>query len=153
MKAPRSSSAYQHAKLTRVDDQRLRDQQLARVRFLIAEVLRDEGIEVMEVGHAQAALDSLEQHAARIHVLFTDIQMPGPMDGLALAHHTSKNWALDRAAYYLGASPTASNRISGERPVRDEAISSFTGRAPYSRARVRAGVSRALPGNQAAPNG
>jgi CheY-like chemotaxis protein len=62
------------------------------VRFLIAEALRDEGIEVMEVGHAQAALDSLEQHAARIHVLFTDIQMPGPMDGLALAHHTSKNW-------------------------------------------------------------
>ena len=123
------------------------------VRFLIAEVLREEGIKVMEVGHAQAALDSLEQHAARIHVLFTDIQMPGPMDGLALAHHTSKNWAPDRAAYYLGASPTASNRISGERPVRDEAISSFTGRAPYSRARVRAGVSRALPGNQAAPNG
>jgi CheY-like chemotaxis protein len=62
------------------------------VRFLIAEVLRDEGIEVMEVGHAQAALDTLQQHAVRIHVLFTDIQMPGPMDGLALAHHTSKNW-------------------------------------------------------------
>jgi two-component system, response regulator PdtaR len=62
------------------------------VRFLIAEALRDEGIEVMEVGHAQAALDTLQQHAVRIHVLFTDIQMPGPMDGLALAHHTSKNW-------------------------------------------------------------
>jgi len=62
------------------------------VRFLIAEVLRDEGIGVMEVGHAEAALDTLQQHAVRIHVLFTDIQMPGPMDGLDLAHHTSKNW-------------------------------------------------------------
>jgi CheY-like chemotaxis protein len=27
-----------------------------------------------------------------IHVLFTDIHMPGAMDGLALAHHTAKNW-------------------------------------------------------------
>jgi CheY-like chemotaxis protein len=62
------------------------------IRFVIAEALRDEGIEVMEAEHAQAALDVLEQHAARIHVLFTDIQMPGPIDGLALAHHTSKNW-------------------------------------------------------------
>jgi CheY-like chemotaxis protein len=62
------------------------------VRLVIAEALRDAGFEVMEVEHAQAALGVLEVHAARIHVLFTDIQMPGPMDGLALAHHTVKNW-------------------------------------------------------------
>src|ERR1700760_1153845 len=62
------------------------------VRLVIAEVLRDAGIEVMEAEHAEAALSVLEHHAARIHVLFTDIQMPGSMDGLALAHHTSKNW-------------------------------------------------------------
>ncbi len=34
----------------------------------------------------------LQLHAARIHVLFTDIQMPGTMDGLGLAHHTAKHW-------------------------------------------------------------
>jgi DNA-binding LytR/AlgR family response regulator len=34
----------------------------------------------------------LDSHALRIHVLFTDIQMPGTIDGLALAHHTSKHW-------------------------------------------------------------
>ena len=33
-----------------------------------------------------------ESHARPIHVLFTDIQMPGTMDGLALAHHTPKHW-------------------------------------------------------------
>jgi CheY-like chemotaxis protein len=34
----------------------------------------------------------LESRARHIHVLFTDIQMPGTMDGLALAHHTSEHW-------------------------------------------------------------
>ena len=62
------------------------------VRFVIVEALRDEGFDVMEAEHAGAALIMLEEHASRIHVLFTDIQMPGPMDGLALAHHTAKNW-------------------------------------------------------------
>jgi CheY-like chemotaxis protein len=62
------------------------------VRLVVAEALRDAGLEVMEAEHAEAALSVLEHHAARINVLFTDIQMPGSMDGLALAHHTSKNW-------------------------------------------------------------
>jgi two-component system, response regulator PdtaR len=62
------------------------------VRLVIAEALRDVGLEVMEAEHAEAALSVLKHHPARIHVLFTDIQMPGSMDGLALAHHTSKNW-------------------------------------------------------------
>jgi CheY-like chemotaxis protein len=62
------------------------------VRLVVTEVLRDAGFEVIEAEHAEAALSVLEQHAARVHVLFTDIQMPGAMDGLALAHHTSQNW-------------------------------------------------------------
>jgi two-component system, response regulator PdtaR len=62
------------------------------VRVIITEVLRDEGFEVMEAEHAEAALGMLLTHAPRIHVLFTDVQMPGTMDGLALAHHASKQW-------------------------------------------------------------
>jgi CheY-like chemotaxis protein len=62
------------------------------VRLVIVQALRDEGFEVMEVEHAAAALIVLESQARRIHVLFTDIQMPGTIDGLALAHHTSKHW-------------------------------------------------------------
>ena len=62
------------------------------VRFVIVEALRDEGFEVMEVEHAEGALGILRIHSARIHMLFTDIQMPGSMDGLALAHHTSQHW-------------------------------------------------------------
>ena len=62
------------------------------VRSVIVQTLLDEGFKVMEVEHADAALIVLESHGHRIHVLFTDIQMPGIMDGLALAHHTSKHW-------------------------------------------------------------
>jgi CheY-like chemotaxis protein len=62
------------------------------VRLVIVNALEDEGFEVMEAEHAEAALGILQIHAARIHVLFTDIQMPGVMDGLALAHHAAKNW-------------------------------------------------------------
>jgi DNA-binding LytR/AlgR family response regulator len=46
----------------------------------------------MQVEHAAAALDILQIHAPRVHVLFTDIHMPGEMNGLALAHHTAKHW-------------------------------------------------------------
>jgi CheY-like chemotaxis protein len=62
------------------------------VRLVIVDALEDAGFEVMEVEHAEAALRVLQIHSARIHVLFTDIQMPGAMDGLALARHTAKNW-------------------------------------------------------------
>jgi CheY-like chemotaxis protein len=62
------------------------------VRLVIVQALLDEGFEVMEAEHAEAALIVLESHARRIHVLFTDTQMPGTMDGLALAHHTAKLW-------------------------------------------------------------
>jgi CheY-like chemotaxis protein len=62
------------------------------IRLVIVQALLDEGFEVMEAEHAEAALTVLEGHARRIHVLFTDIQMPGTMDGLALAHHASKHW-------------------------------------------------------------
>ena len=62
------------------------------VRLVIVQALLDEGFDVMEAEHAEAALTVLDSHARRIHVLFTDIQMPGTMDGLALAHHTSKHW-------------------------------------------------------------
>jgi hypothetical protein len=36
--------------------------------LIVAEALREAGIHIMEVEHAQAALDILEQHAARINV-------------------------------------------------------------------------------------
>lgn len=54
------------------------------IRLLVAETLRDVGLEVMEAEDAEAALSVLKHHAARIHVLFTDIHMPGSLDGVVL---------------------------------------------------------------------
>jgi CheY-like chemotaxis protein len=71
------------------------------VRLVIVQALLDEGFEVMEAEHAEAALIVLGSHGRRIHVLFTDIQMPGTMDGLALAHHTSKHWPTRMVRFCL----------------------------------------------------
>ena len=79
------------------------------IRMMSAMALREEGFEVLEAEHAGTALDILKARACTVHLLFTDVQMPGPMDGVELAHHTSCSWpwialllvsarALDRPA-------------------------------------------------------
>jgi hypothetical protein len=47
---------------------------------------------VLEAEHADAALLILNVQAADVHVLFTDIHMPGSMNGLALAHHAHRHF-------------------------------------------------------------
>lgn len=56
------------------------------VRLVAADALADRGIVAWEAGDAEEALAVLDQHPA-IGLLFTDVDMPGVMDGLALAHH------------------------------------------------------------------
>ncbi len=62
------------------------------IRMMATDMLTDAGFAVIEAGHAEEALAILEAQAADIHVLFTDIHMPGAMDGLKLAHHASSHW-------------------------------------------------------------
>jgi CheY-like chemotaxis protein len=54
------------------------------IRLDVADFLRDAGFHVIEAAHAAEALAILRS-AIRIDLLFTDIQMPGGMDGLELA--------------------------------------------------------------------
>jgi CheY-like chemotaxis protein len=61
-------------------------------RLAIVELLTEEGFVAIEAGHADGALATLNERAADIHVLFTDIHVPGAMDGLDLAHHTRRHW-------------------------------------------------------------
>jgi CheY-like chemotaxis protein len=58
------------------------------VRIVAADALADAGIVAWEAGDADEALKTLEQHP-HIRVLFTDINMPGPMNGLGLARQVS----------------------------------------------------------------
>ncbi len=57
---------------------------------MAAEILKDAGFTVFEACNAGAAQDVMAAHDD-ITILFTDIEMPGPMNGLALAHHARKH--------------------------------------------------------------
>jgi two-component system, response regulator PdtaR len=54
------------------------------IRLMLAEELRIQGLQVLEASNADEAVAILES-ALPVHLLFTDIRMPGQMDGLALA--------------------------------------------------------------------
>ncbi len=61
------------------------------VRMDAVDMLRDAGFDVIEASNADEAIMILESGAA-ISVVFTDIQMPGSMDGLKLAAAVRKRW-------------------------------------------------------------
>jgi CheY-like chemotaxis protein len=54
------------------------------VRMYAVEILQDAGYDVIEAANAEQALAKLEARPD-ISVMFTDINMPGTMDGFALA--------------------------------------------------------------------
>lgn len=58
------------------------------IRIVAADALVDRGIMAWEAGDADEALEALERHP-RIGLVFTDVNMPGEMDGLRLAHEVS----------------------------------------------------------------
>jgi two-component system, response regulator PdtaR len=54
------------------------------IRMAIADHLRDAGFKVYEAANAHEAVDLLTHYGNEIDTVFSDIMMPGPMDGLAL---------------------------------------------------------------------
>lgn len=60
------------------------------VRTYSAEVLRELGYNVLEAGDGASALQLLDQHAGQIHLLFTDVVLPGGMSGAVLAKEAAK---------------------------------------------------------------
>jgi CheY-like chemotaxis protein len=61
------------------------------LRMLAVEVVEEAGFVVLEAGNADEAVALLESHPD-ISLLFTDIDMPGSMDGLKLAHAVRDRW-------------------------------------------------------------
>src|ERR1700743_344358 len=59
------------------------------VRMYAVDVLEDAGYDVIEAGNADQALAKLAERPD-IDVVFTDINMPGDMDGFALAREVNK---------------------------------------------------------------
>jgi CheY-like chemotaxis protein len=61
------------------------------LRMHAADMIGDAGFDVVEAGNADEAIAILEARPD-IHVVFTDIQMPGAMDGLKLARFVRGRW-------------------------------------------------------------
>ena len=63
------------------------------VRLTAVEMLQDAGFVVLQASNADEAIELLEKHSD-IRVLFTDVQMPGSIDGVKLAEACRKRWPL-----------------------------------------------------------
>jgi two-component system, response regulator PdtaR len=62
------------------------------VRMAAADDLQDAGFHVLEAANADVALAVLESCSSVVQVLFTDIDMPGSMNGLDLAESVQRRW-------------------------------------------------------------
>jgi CheY-like chemotaxis protein len=62
------------------------------VRMAAADDLQEAGFHVLEAANADIALAVLESCSDDVQVLFTDIDMPGSMNGLDLAENVQQRW-------------------------------------------------------------
>jgi CheY-like chemotaxis protein len=96
------------------------------VRMDIVMSLENEGFVVLEASNADEAIEILNAHS-EIRLMFTDIDMPGSMDGLKLAAAVRDRWP-----------PVKIIVASGHRQLSDELLP-VEGRffsKPYDHARV-----------------
>ena len=62
------------------------------VRIVAEEMFAAAGIEVETVQRADHALAIVAQRSEQTALLFTDVQTPGPIDGIDLARHVKTHW-------------------------------------------------------------
>lgn len=62
------------------------------VRMGIVDHLEDNGFTVLEAGNAAQAIEILSRNSD-VQIVFTDIDMPGDLDGLMLAVEIRKRWS------------------------------------------------------------
>lgn len=67
-----------------VDDEAL-------IRFDLVDFFEDAGWRVFDAASAEEAIAILDQHQ-EVRVVLTDVQMPGSMDGLKLAHYVRERF-------------------------------------------------------------
>lgn len=61
------------------------------VRMNAVMLVEDGGFTVLEAASADEAIALLEAHPA-VRIVFTDVDMPGSMDGIRLAHYIRERW-------------------------------------------------------------
>jgi YesN/AraC family two-component response regulator len=60
------------------------------IRMTAADLIADAGWEAFEAANAEEALKVIDEHP-EIRVLFTDVNMPGPVDGIRLAECVNRD--------------------------------------------------------------
>ena len=71
------------------------------VRRLAVRMLTWTGYQAIEARHGREALAAIEQHASPIHLVLTDIKMPG-MNGRELGRHVEQRWPGKPILYMSG---------------------------------------------------
>lgn len=99
----------------------------ALIRLHGMDVLEDAGFTVLDAADADEALAVLAQQQGDVALMFSDINMPGTMDGIALANVVHRHWPgvrllLTSANHQpgLGAMPVTSRFMP--KPWRHEAL-------------------------------
>jgi two-component system, response regulator PdtaR len=62
------------------------------VRMTAADTLEEAGFQVLKAADADIAIAVMEARSAEVQVLFTDVDMPGSMDGMELAEQVHARW-------------------------------------------------------------
>jgi CheY-like chemotaxis protein len=73
------------------------------LRSMAVEFLSEAGLITFEAENATEALELLNHRAPEVAVLFTDVRMPGSMDGLELARVAHSSWPWIRVIVTSGA--------------------------------------------------
>ena len=108
------------------------------IRMDAMEILEQAGFQVLDAEHAAAALELLKTRHPEISLLFTDVQMPGELDGFALARRVAASWphiSIVVASGHVKPGP-------GMMPAKAR----FIGK-PFSAAVVHAHLQEILPGS------
>jgi CheY-like chemotaxis protein len=71
------------------------------VRRLASRMITWMGNQALEASHAREALAAMEQHNGPIHLVLTDIKMPG-MNGRDLGRHIEQRWPGKPILYMSG---------------------------------------------------
>jgi CheY-like chemotaxis protein len=63
------------------------------LRLMAVDIVEHAGFEALSAATADEALAILEVRADDVRLVFTDVEMPGSMDGLGLAHAVRDRWS------------------------------------------------------------
>ncbi|MDQ0510693.1 response regulator [Ancylobacter amanitiformis] len=102
------------------------------IRMSAVDLVLSAGYLALEAGSAEEAIQILESRAD-VDLVFTDVQMPGTMDGVRLSHYIRERWPPVKLIVASGKAIVAESHLpEGSRffskPYNDHAITDTIGR-------------------------